>query len=146
MTEAATAEPATGRLNRALALLVAGTFFMENLDGTIIATAAPAIAADLGVRPVDINVAMTAYLVTVAVCIPLSGWLADRFGGRRVFLVAIAVFTVASALCALSTSLPMLTAMPGAAGRRRRDDGPGRPAGRAARRPRSATCSTRSPT
>ena len=67
-------------LNRPLALLVAGTFFMENLDGTIIATAAPAIAADLGVAPVDVNLAMTAYLVTIAVGIPISGWLTDRFG------------------------------------------------------------------
>jgi len=98
-------------LNRPLALLVAGTFFMENLDGTIIATAAPAIAADLGVAPVDVNLAMTAYLVTIAVGIPISGWLTDRFGGRRVLMAAIAVFTVASLLCALSTTLPMLVGM-----------------------------------
>jgi EmrB/QacA subfamily drug resistance transporter len=90
---------------------VAATFFMENLDGTIIATAAPAIAADLGVQPVDVNTAMTAYLVSVAVGIPVSGWLADRFGGRRVFLVAIALFTVASALCAISPTLPVLCAV-----------------------------------
>jgi len=101
-------EPAA--LNRALALLVAGTFFMENLDGTIIATAAPAMASDLGVQPVDINLAMTAYLVTVAVAIPVSGWLADRFGGKRIFLIAIALFTLASALCALSSTLEMLSA------------------------------------
>jgi EmrB/QacA subfamily drug resistance transporter len=107
-----TAASATGsQLNRGLALLVAGTFFMENLDGTIVATAAPAIAHDLGVTPVDINAVVTAYLVAVAVGIPVSGWLADRFGGRRVFLVAIGIFTLASALCALSTSLPMLTAV-----------------------------------
>ena len=81
---------------------------MENLDGTIIATAAPAMAADLGVAAVDINVAITAYLVTIAVGIPVSGWLTDRFGGRRILLGAIATFTVASALCALSVSLPML--------------------------------------
>ena len=99
------------RLNRALALLVAATFFMENLDGTIIATAAPAMAADLRVLPVDINLAMTAYLVTVAVGIPVSGWLADKFGGRRIFMIAIAIFTVASALCAISTSLTMLSVM-----------------------------------
>jgi MFS family permease len=71
-------------LNRPLALLVAGTFFMENLDGTIIATAAPAIAADLHVAPVDVNLAMTAYLVTIAVGIPVSGWLTDRFVATRV--------------------------------------------------------------
>ena len=97
-------------LNRPLALLVAGTFFMENLDGTIIATAAPAMAADLGVRAVDINVAITAYLVTIAVGIPVSGWLTDRFGGRRILLWAIATFTVASVLCAASSSLGMLVA------------------------------------
>ncbi|WP_375426558.1 MFS transporter [uncultured Friedmanniella sp.] len=98
-------------LNRPLALLVAGTFFMENLDGTIIATAAPAIARDLRVDPVDVNLAMTAYLVTIAVGIPISGWLTDRFGGRRILVTAIAVFTLASVLCAVSVNLPMLVAM-----------------------------------
>lgn len=98
-------------LNRPLALLVAGTFFMEVLDGTIIQTAAPAMARDLGVNAVDINLAMTAYLLTLAVGVPVSGWLADRFGTRRIFALAIVIFTVASALCALSTSLPMLVAM-----------------------------------
>jgi EmrB/QacA subfamily drug resistance transporter len=98
-------------LNRPLALLVAGTFFMEVLDGTIIQTAAPAMARDLGVNAVDINIAMTAYLLTLAVGVPVSGWLADRFGTRRIFALAIVLFTVASALCALSTSLPMLVAM-----------------------------------
>jgi EmrB/QacA subfamily drug resistance transporter len=111
VTGAVTAGPVVGTLNRGLALLVAGTFFMENLDGTIVATAAPAIARDLGVAPVDVNLVMTSYLVSVAVGIPLSGWLADRFGGRRVFLLAIAVFTLASAGCAVSTSLPALCAL-----------------------------------
>jgi EmrB/QacA subfamily drug resistance transporter len=94
-----------------LALLVAGTFFMENLDGTIISTAAPRMAESFNTAAVDINVVMTAYLVTLAVCIPASGWLTERFGPRRVFGAAIAVFTVASGLCAISGSLPMLTAM-----------------------------------
>jgi EmrB/QacA subfamily drug resistance transporter len=98
-------------LNRPLALLVAGTMFMEILDGTIIQTAAPAMAADLGVRAVDINIAMTAYLLTLAVGVPVSGWLADRFGTKRIFCIAIAIFTIASALCAFSTSLPMLCGM-----------------------------------
>ncbi len=97
-------------MNRPLALLVAGTFFMENLDGTIIATAAPAIANDLGVAPVDVNAAMTGYLIAVAVGLPISGWLTDRFGARRILLTAIAVFTVASALCAVSVDLRMLIA------------------------------------
>ncbi len=111
MSEESTASRRSTTLNRPLALLVAGTFFMENLDGTVIATAAPAIARDLGVRPVDVNLAMTAYLITIAVGIPISGWLTDRFGGRRILMVAIGVFTVASALCAASTNLPMLVAM-----------------------------------
>jgi EmrB/QacA subfamily drug resistance transporter len=102
---------ARSRLNRPLALLVAGTFFMEILDGTILSTAAPAIATDLGVNPVDVNTAMTSYLIALAAGIPVSGWLTDRFGGRRVLAVAIAVFTVASIACAASTSLPALVAM-----------------------------------
>ncbi|ALE06843.1 MFS transporter [Arthrobacter sp. ERGS1:01] len=94
--------------SRALALLVAGTYFMEILDGTIISTAAAGMAADLHVRPVDINLAMTAYLITLAVGIPISGWLAERYGARRVFTAAIAVFTLASLLCALSPNLAFL--------------------------------------
>lgn len=108
MTADATPDPGA-RFHRALALLVAGAFFMEILDGAVIAPAAPAIAGDLGVQPVDINVAITAYLLTVAVLIPISGWLADRFGARTVFTAAIAVFTVASAGCAAASTLPMLT-------------------------------------
>jgi EmrB/QacA subfamily drug resistance transporter len=91
-------------------VLVAGAFFMENLDATIIAPAAPAIAADLGVQPVQVNVAMTAYLLTVAVLIPASGWLADRFGAKTVFALAISVFTVASVGCAFAPTLGVLTA------------------------------------
>jgi EmrB/QacA subfamily drug resistance transporter len=97
-------------LRPGLALLVAGAFFMEILDGTVIAPAAPHIAADLGVSPVDINVAITAYVLTLAVLIPISGWLADRFGGRRIFTVALVVFTLASAACAAAPTLPVLTA------------------------------------
>ncbi|WP_053748898.1 MFS transporter [Streptomyces sp. MMG1533] len=96
---------------RGLALLVAGAFFMENLDGTIISTAAPDMAASFGVRPADIGVAMTAYFVALAVFIPVSGWAADRYGARRVFVWAIAVFTLASALCAAAGGLPELVAM-----------------------------------
>lgn len=96
---------------RGMALLVAGAFFMEILDATIIAPAIPRIAASLGVPAVDVNVAISAYLVTVAVLIPATGWMADRFGVRRVFISAIAVFTVASIGCAASTSLPMLVGM-----------------------------------
>jgi len=96
---------------RGMALLVAGAFFMEILDATIISPAIPRIADSFGVDPVDVNVAISAYLVTVAVLIPASGWMADRLGARRVFPAAIAIFTVASIGCAASTSLPMLVAM-----------------------------------
>ncbi|MFZ4896228.1 MFS transporter [Plantibacter sp. Mn2098] len=96
---------------RAIALLVAVCFFMENLDGTILTTAAPSIARDLGTESTAVGLAVTAFLLTVAVLIPVSGWLTERFGARRVFAVAIAVFTIASILCAASVSLPMLIAM-----------------------------------
>jgi EmrB/QacA subfamily drug resistance transporter len=89
---------------------VAGAFFMENLDGTIIATAAPKMAQSFDVAPVELNVVITAYLLTLAVLIPVSGWVADRVGARTVFAVAIVVFTAASGLCALSTGLHELTA------------------------------------
>lgn len=92
-----------------LALLVAATFFMEFLDGTVLTTAIPSIASDFGVAPADVNITMTAYLVTVAMGIPLSSWLAERLGARRVFCLAIAVFTLASLLCAVSQDLTMLT-------------------------------------
>lgn len=96
---------------RGMALLVAGAFFMEILDATIIAPAIPLIAESFDVRAVDVSTAISAYLVTVAVLIPVTGWLADRFGIRRVFITAIVVFTVASVGCAVSVSLPMLVAM-----------------------------------
>lgn len=96
---------------RTLALLVAGAFFMENLDGTIVVTATQRMARSFGVPPVDLNVTIVAYLLTLGVFIPVSGWIADRFGARTVFGGAIAVFTLASGWCALSTSLPELTAM-----------------------------------
>src|SRR5690349_17309454 len=83
---------------------------MEILDGTVIAPAAPLLASDLGINPVDVNIAISGYLVTVAVLIPVSGWAADRFGVRRVFVGAIAVFTLASAGCALAPNLAVLTA------------------------------------
>ena len=84
---------------------------MENLDGTILTTAAPSIGRSLGVASVTVGITITAYLLTLAVLIPLSGWITRRLGSRRVFLAAIVIFTVASVLCALSTSLPELTTM-----------------------------------
>ncbi|MCU1688652.1 MAG: transporter, partial [Jatrophihabitantaceae bacterium] len=94
-----------------LALLVAGALFMEILDGTIVSTAAPQIAASFDVAPVDVHIVSTVYLLTLAVAIPVSRWAADRYGARRIFLAAIVIFTVASAVCAVSTSLGMLTAV-----------------------------------
>lgn len=92
--------PPSASFNRGLALLVAITAFMEFLDGTVIQTAAPVMARDFGVRAADLNVAMTVYMLALAVCIPATGWLADRFGTRRVYVTAIVVFTGASVLCA----------------------------------------------
>ena len=70
---------------RMIALLVAGAMFMEQLDGTVIATALPQMAASFGVAPVDLNVGMSAYLLTLAAFIPASGWVTDKLGGRTVF-------------------------------------------------------------
>jgi EmrB/QacA subfamily drug resistance transporter len=96
---------------RNVALLVAGCFFMEMLDGTIVTTSAPRIAHALHVSVGSIALVITAYLVTLAVLIPLSGWLAARFGGRTTFLAAIAIFTLASVGCAAATSFPELVVM-----------------------------------
>ena len=93
-----------------VALLVAGAFFMENLDGTVIATALPQMAQTFGVGPVDLNVGMTAYMLTLAVFIPVSGWVADRLGARTVFASAIGLFTFASILCGISNGLLEFTA------------------------------------
>ena len=102
---------ATPGFNRPLAILVAGAFFMENLDGTIIQTAVPAIGSEFGLRAVDVNAAITAYLLSVAISVPLGGWLADRFGVRPVFHGAIALFTIASLACGLSHDFAMLCAL-----------------------------------
>jgi EmrB/QacA subfamily drug resistance transporter len=96
---------------RNVALLVAACFFMENLDGTIVTTAAPKMGAALHVSPTSIGLVITAYLVTLAVLIPLSGWMVERYGARPVFLTAIVVFTVASLGCAAAQNLTELVAM-----------------------------------
>ena len=94
----------------AIALLVASTFFMENLDATVIATSLPAMARDFGSAPAHLSVGVSAYLVALTVFIPISGWAADRFGARRIFSTAIIVFTLASLLCAASQSVASFTA------------------------------------
>lgn len=78
---------------------------MEQMDSTVIATALPAIAADIDTSPISLKLALTAYLVSLAVFIPISGWMADRFGARRIFAIAIGVFLVGSIACAVSSSL-----------------------------------------
>ncbi len=94
----------------AVALVAAGALFMENLDATIIATGLPTMARDFHTSAVAVNVGITAYLLTLAIFIPLSGWVAARYGERRVFATAILIFTAASALCGLSHTLPLFTA------------------------------------
>src|SRR5215471_598122 len=93
------------RQSSTIALLVAGALFMEQLDGTVIATALPQMAETFGVAPVDLNIGISAYMLTVAVFIPASGWVTDRFGARAVFASAIVAFTVSSVLCAASGTL-----------------------------------------
>jgi EmrB/QacA subfamily drug resistance transporter len=93
-----------------ITLLVAGAFFMENLDGTVIATALPQMALALHATPIALSAGMSAYMLTLAVFIPISGWIADRFGSRTVFATAIAIFTLSSILCGLSHQLWQFTA------------------------------------
>lgn len=93
------------RRERLLPLIVAVALFMESMDSTVIATSLPAIAADLGTEPLALRLAVTSYLVSLAIAIPASGWLADRFGPRRVLCFAITVFMIGSIGCALSGSL-----------------------------------------
>ena len=97
--------------HRNVALLVAGCYFMEMLDGTIVTTAAPQIGRSLHAPATQVGLIVSAYLLTLAVLIPLSGWLTRRLGNRPVFLTAIAVFTLASLGCAASVNLGMLVAM-----------------------------------
>ncbi|MBC8049443.1 MAG: MFS transporter, partial [Chitinophagales bacterium] len=86
-------------------LIVACALFMENLDGTVIATSLPAIAADLREDPISLKLALTSYLLSLAVFIPISGWMADRYGARHVFRAAIAVFMLGSIACGFSATL-----------------------------------------
>jgi EmrB/QacA subfamily drug resistance transporter len=91
-------------------LIVACALFMENMDSTVITTSLPAIAADIGENPLALKLALTSYLVSLAVFIPISGWVADRYGSRTVFTIAIVVFVGGSLLCAISNSLPAFIA------------------------------------
>ena len=91
--------------DRVVPLIVAVALFMENMDSTVIATSLPAIAKALGTNPLALKLAVTSYLLALAICIPASGWTADRFGARNVFRLAIGVFVLGSIGCALSRSL-----------------------------------------
>jgi len=98
------------RFNRLLPLIVACALFIENMDSTVLSTSLPAIAADLATDPIALKLALTAYLLSLAVFIPVSGWVADRFGARSTFMIAIAVFLLGSIGCAASGSLGTLVA------------------------------------
>jgi drug resistance transporter, EmrB/QacA subfamily len=98
------------RAVRMIPFIVGCALFMQMLDSTVVATALPVLAQDLGRSVVDMNVIITSYLLAVAVFVPVSGWAADRFGAKRVFTVAIVLFTLSSIGCALSQSLTQLVA------------------------------------
>ena len=92
-------------MNRLVPLILAVALFMEQMDSTVISTSLPAIAADLGVGPITLKLALMAYMVSLATFIPLRGWMADRFGAKRIFRLAILVFVAGSILCAVADSL-----------------------------------------
>ncbi|PBC02932.1 DHA2 family efflux MFS transporter permease subunit [Mesorhizobium sp. WSM3860] len=102
--------PMAARQARRVALIVAVAFFMQFLDSTIISTSLPQMGQSFGVPAVAMSIGITAYMLTMAVFVPLSGWLADRFGARNIFLVAIALFTLASIACGFSESLAAFVA------------------------------------
>jgi EmrB/QacA subfamily drug resistance transporter len=95
---------------RLLPLIVACALFIENMDSTVISTSLPAIARDFGTEPIALKLALTTYLLSLAVFIPVSGWVADRFGARPTFITAIAVFLLGSIACAASSSLEAMVA------------------------------------
>ena len=97
-------------VKRYLPWVVAVALFMEQLDSTIVNTAVPAMAESLQVTPLSLKAVVTSYILSLAVCIPVSGWMADRFGTRRIFGSAVAIFTVSSVLCGLALNAPMLVA------------------------------------
>lgn len=100
----------TGSQMRIVPLILAFALFMENMDSTIIATSLPAIADDIGTSPIALKLALTAYLVALAIFIPVSGWMADKFGAKAVFRIAIAVFVIGSMACAAAHSLETFVA------------------------------------
>lgn len=94
--------------SRTVPLIIATALFMENLDATVLSTALPTIARDFGVNPIHLKLALTSYLLSLAIFIPASGWMADRFGAKTVFRAAMAVFILGSVSCGLSNDLTTL--------------------------------------
>lgn len=105
-----TDETLSATAKRLLPWLVAVGFFMESLDTTILNTAVPKIAAALDVPPLSMKAVLASYTLSLAVFIPISGWMANRFGTRRVFASAIAIFTLGSVLCGISNNIHWLVA------------------------------------
>src|ERR1700684_1395499 len=108
MESTASAPPPS--VKRMLPWLVAVAFFMESLDTTILNTAVPVISKALGVTVLSMKSVLASYTLSLAVFIPISGWMADRFGTRRVFASAIGLFTLGSFLCGLTSNIPLLVA------------------------------------
>ena len=108
--ESAFATERDPRLRLLIPMIVAVAFLMEQLDSTILTTAIPEMALSLGSTPIRMNLAVTTYVLALAIFIPVSGWFADRFGARRIFVTALAVFTVGSVACGAAQSFPMLVA------------------------------------
>src|SRR5580658_9384881 len=104
------APSATAAAKRLLPWLVAVAFFMESLDTTILNTAVPTIAEALKVAPLSMKSVLASYTLSLAVFIPISGWMADRFGTRRVFASASGLFTLGSLLCGISSNIHVLVA------------------------------------
>jgi EmrB/QacA subfamily drug resistance transporter len=111
MSEAAASEFATqvsAETRKFLPWIVAGALFMENLDATIVNTAVPTMSASLGVEPLSLKAVLTSYTLSLAVFIPISGWMADRFGTCRIFRLAVMLFFAGSLFCGLSPNVPIL--------------------------------------
>src|SRR4051794_7174089 len=101
----------SGADGRAIALVVASAFFIENLDGTVITTAMPSMATSFGIGPLDLNISISAYLITLGALIPASGWIASRLGSRATFSLAVSIFTLASLACGFAQGLFSLTTL-----------------------------------
>jgi EmrB/QacA subfamily drug resistance transporter len=104
----ASSQPPTAAIKRLLPWLVAVAFFMESLDTTILNTAVPVVSEALGVAPLSMKSVLASYTLSLAVFIPISGWMADRFGTRVVFASAIGLFTLGSVLCGVSSDIHLL--------------------------------------